>query len=113
MKHLLMLIYIALTVACAPKKSEVFSGPTVIISGITYDKETMKPVTGVVKELYRDGQLKASVNYIDGIKSGLAWRYPNNPNPTNSIDYVLAVSQIKTTCYQNGKKVGMSNCEAP
>ena len=58
MKPPLILIYIALAVACAPKKPEVFSGPTVIISGITYDKETMKPVTGVAKEFYAEVQCK-------------------------------------------------------
>ena len=107
MKPPLILIYIALAVACAPKKPEVFSGPTVIISGITYDKETMKPVTGVAKEFYRKGFiLKSSVNYIGGIKSGLARTYPRN-------QHYNSVAGIKTTCYQNGKEVDMSNCKYP
>jgi hypothetical protein len=115
MKYALVFLLVGLMVGCgndatgdvkkvkAPKLKE-YSMDEVTIPNDTmaFFKKDMKPVTGIVREWYKNGQLRYEFNYKNGKLNGLQrWWYENGQlgkeyNYKDSLQRKWTMEQVKT-----------------
>ena len=70
--------------------------------GYCVERNTKKPITGIVKGYYSNNQLKSSINYEEGIPNGLSRVYYENGNIMLEIVFTNGKRWHQKKYYENG-----------